>query len=139
MRRESHIGGMTWARFQRGAGVVFYFACILGLSSIPGDDTPRIEIPYLDKVVHFTLYSGLGWMLARTRLRLWLALLTGLLMGAGDEFYQFLTPGRTPSVYDWFADAAGVTAGLLVMRGFLFRKRPGAPDLQNESRRASVE
>lgn len=139
MKHESHIGAMTWARFRRGAAVVLYFAFILGLSSIPGDDTPRIDIPHLDKVVHFLLYSGLGWMLARTRLRLWLALLIGLLMGAGDECYQSLTPGRTPSVYDWLADAAGVTAGLLVMRGFLFRKRPGARDLQNESRRASVE
>lgn len=50
----------------------------------------------------FGLRGGRGWALA---------LIAGAAVGAMDECYQKLVPGRFPSVFDWMADACGAAIG----------------------------
>jgi len=75
-----------------------------------------------DKLIHFAAYAVLAWLLAMAwqasvgrlnarHLKLvWLAV---VFFGAIDEVTQPLV-GRTASVADWLADAAGAVVGLLV-------------------------
>jgi VanZ family protein len=73
---------------------------------------------HLDKVAHFAAYLVLGFFLARGaahwRIAMWWALSMGVAYGASDEWHQSFVPGRSPSVGDWIADAAGSAAGVLI-------------------------
>jgi VanZ family protein len=82
------------------------------------------DLPYFDKLCHFTEYGGLTFLLIRapsltyathasTLLAIWAAILV-VLYGASDELHQAFTPNRVMSGYDLLADtaAAGVVAGL---------------------------
>jgi VanZ family protein len=77
-----------------------------------------------DKLIHFVAYAVLAWLLAsawqasvgRLNARhLKFAWLVVVLYGAIDEITQPLV-GRTMSVADWLADAAGAAVGLIVFR-----------------------
>ena len=82
------------------------------------------DLPYFDKLCHFTEYSGLTFLLIRalsltyatrasTALAVWATILV-VLYGASDELHQAFTPNRVMSGYDLLADAvaAGVVAGV---------------------------
>ena len=82
------------------------------------------DLPYFDKLCHFTEYGGLTFLLIRalsltyatrasTLLAMWAAILV-VLYGASDELHQAFTPDRVMSGYDLLADAvaAGVVAGV---------------------------
>jgi VanZ family protein len=78
----------------------------------------------LDKVAHFLMYGGLGYLLGRGwavagRGMGWVVpVLLALLLGAADELRQAALPTRSAELADWFADAAGITLGfLLALRG----------------------
>jgi VanZ family protein len=93
-------------------------ALILVLTSIPAPPDVTGGIPHLDKVVHFLLYAGQGWLVTRTlrtrRPRLLLAALIGIaLFGAFDEVHQHFF-ARTPSLLDWIADVIGASVGIAV-------------------------
>lgn len=94
---------------------LLYCALILSLSSqsqLP--DTARIS----DKLLHGIEYLIFGFLLLRaltrnrlaqsSRKRLAITLLTGAAFSAFDEYYQSYIPGRFSSVYDWYADVAGI-------------------------------
>jgi VanZ family protein len=83
-----------------------------------------VDLPYFDKLCHFTEYAGLTLLLIRalsltyatrspTALALWAATLV-VFYGASDELHQAFTPKRVMSAYDLLADAtgAGVVAGV---------------------------
>ena len=80
-------------------------------------ESPGIElIAVHDSVVHFLLYTVLGFTLAWARLRgaryhHGVFVLLGIALGVLDEFHQSFVPGRTPAVSDMLADAAGVIMG----------------------------
>lgn len=77
-----------------------------------------------DKLIHFVAYAVLAWLLAtawqasvgRLNTRhlkfVWLVV---VLYGAIDEVTQPLV-GRTMSLADWLADAAGAAIGLMVFQ-----------------------
>lgn len=78
-------------------------------------------VPGADKIIHFCLYFGLAWLGVRaTRpaqdgLRFRSAIgwaLVFLVYGALDEWLQGFV-GRTPSVYDWLADVAGIVVATI--------------------------
>jgi len=111
----------AWGPAVVWAAVLFY------LSSRTGADVPAFfEIN--DKLAHFLLYATLGAALGYGRVRSqgpvshWLLLAVGLLYGVSDEIHQSFVPGRTPSVLDLVADAAGLVAGYA---GYLALIRPG--------------
>jgi VanZ family protein len=91
-------------------------ALILVLTSIPGPPDVPGNIPHLDKVVHFLLYAGQGWLVTRAlRTRRPLSLLGALLgiavFAAFDEWHQQLL-ARDPTVGDWIADILGASVGI---------------------------
>src|SRR5262245_7919181 len=90
--------------------VLAYVALIFILSSQPGLKPP-FRWSNGDKLAHTLEYGGLGFLLVRA-LRTGptgmgpvagglAALAIGMAIGASDETYQRLVPGRESSVLDW--------------------------------------
>jgi len=81
----------------------------------------KINITYLDKILHIIEYSILGYLLIRaynvtisfSYKKLFLvALLTGLLIGGFDEYYQSFLIYRQSSLLDLAADLIGLVIGI---------------------------
>ena len=114
--------------------VILYLCLIFGASSIPGRDVP-VLFPYMDKFEHLAEYSLFGLLLGRAfrftvggqRGRLWAFATVGLggLVGALDELYQRLTPGRTSDVRDWAIDFTAVLLAVFVTQYVRIRPRGG--------------
>ena len=91
-----------------------YAALILGLSSIPGRSLPAIALISQDKLIHIAEYFGFVLILSQAlpgSRPILFAVILATLMGALDERYQLLIPGRESSLADWFADALGAVLG----------------------------
>ncbi len=102
-----------------GLWVGLYAVLIIGLSSVPGNNFPDLQILTYDKLIHLIEYAIFGYLLswtlalriaARAQVMLLTLLLAGT-FGALDETYQLLIPGRDFSYGDWVADLLGVIAG----------------------------
>jgi len=102
--------------------VILYAGVIFAFSSLP--TVP--ELPQKsDKILHFLEYFLLAFLLWRVlaRERFWtleseraLAIvLIGSAYAAFDEIHQSFVPGRYASIYDWFADVAGILGMLTLM------------------------
>ncbi len=97
---------------------------ILAACSIPGSDLPdlNLDLLRLDKVVHFLLFLGLGWLWLRAvprthRYRFALVIGLGTLYAVGTEVYQGLLPwDRTPDPMDAVANMAGLLTAAGVQR-----------------------
>jgi VanZ family protein len=90
-------------------------ALILVLTSIPAPSGPA-TFPYLDKIVHFLMYAGQGWLVARAlRTRRFAALAVALVgiavFGFLDEWHQQFV-SRDPNLFDWIADVIGASVGI---------------------------
>lgn len=109
------------ARFRICWPVIAWMFLIGTLTTVPiSPGTWTQSVPHVDKIVHFLLYLGLGWLLGRA---VWLsegagvglfvlALLGGIVFAAADEWHQQLLPTRQASLEDWLADIAGIWLGL---------------------------
>jgi VanZ family protein len=110
------------ARVGRWILVLLYVAVIFTLSAQPYL-APPFQFRNGDKLAHTLEYGGLAVLLVRAvRGRNgWdrplagglLALVIGLAIGAGDERFQSMIPGRDCSLLDWMADAGGSILGQL--------------------------
>lgn len=109
-----------------------YWIAIFVLMHRPLGELGRPPFPWADKVVHFALYFGLTWLgawrlrtypgrLTRPSLFLWAGVFAAY--GGIDEWLQSYV-GRTMSLFDWFADVAGVATASLVIS---LSKRPEKP------------
>lgn len=110
--------------------VVLWAGAILVVTTVPLPEGPDGGVRHLDKLVHGTMYFGLGWTVARALHRtgrstggaLALALVAAAGFAALDEWHQSWV-GRDPALGDWTADAVGLVAGLGL---FLWlRREPG--------------
>ncbi len=105
---------------------------IIGGSSVPGKNIPEVFSFTPDKLIHCLEYAVLGFFLFR-----WLRLeyvsntlsrislttyVLGSLIGAIDENYQRLTPGRSPDFWDWLLDSVGVILAVILMNYLAKRK-----------------
>ncbi|MEW6238386.1 MAG: VanZ family protein [Candidatus Omnitrophota bacterium] len=96
------------------------------------------EIPvwmfYFDKAVHAILFGLLCFLLLRawvagewaktTNLTFSLSILFTTLYGVSDEIHQRFVPGRTPSLGDVTADAAGAILVCLAIWAIQLRRLP---------------
>ncbi|MBI5144007.1 MAG: VanZ family protein [Candidatus Omnitrophica bacterium] len=109
--------------------VVIWMAAIFILSSIPGEDFPKIGIPNFDKFVHFFEFFMLGLLLIRaflnshfnlspTKLILLSASLAAL-YALSDEWHQYFISNRMPDSIDLLTDIIGSSVGI-----FIYRKYP---------------
>lgn len=103
-------------------GVILYALLIIGLSSIPGHSLPDVKWLSHDKLIHLCEYMVFGFLVSAARAaytpeagRLYAStLLLAGIFAALDEAYQFVIPGRLPSIRDWVADVIGVAIGGLI-------------------------
>ena len=78
---------------------------------------------YIRKGAHVTEYAVLGILLVLTfaaygfRRAGTLALITGILYAALDEYHQRFVPGRSGEIKDVLIDACGLLLGLAAVRG----------------------
>jgi VanZ family protein len=100
---------------------VAWAVCILVATWIPGATLPRVNAPPgTDKVVHFLFFAVLGYltlasMRGRGNVRAVLVVLIVIAMfGAMDEYVQQFIPGRSMELFDWLADLAGASVGLML-------------------------
>ncbi len=96
-----------------------WMAVILSVSSIPEPTLQKVGFSVKDYLAHGVEYSILGFLSLRLvraegKKLPWswlLVVLVAFCMGAVDETYQRLIPGRTPSWSDFAADLVGSLAG----------------------------
>jgi VanZ family protein len=88
-----------------------------------------INIPYLDKIVHFGMYFSLSLSIyvenrksITSGERLLLASLVPLSYGILMEILQMFTATRSASLGDGIADLAGIIFALIVWRSFLSKR-----------------
>lgn len=104
---------------------------LFSLFSFPDDVSGGIEIPYLDKIVHFAFHCVLV-VLAVCALRerkqrefnLKKALIRffvfSLVYGVMIEVLQYLMPfGRSAEIYDVFANILGAKLGVLLIKRYI--------------------
>jgi VanZ family protein len=93
----------------------------------------KAYIPFMDKAIHLIEFSVLGFLLSfgcflssrfRLKLKIYLTLLSGTLLGALDELHQYFVPGRSTEILDWIADVLGILVGLFIFIS-LFRRAKG--------------
>lgn len=108
---------------------------ILALCTLPGQDLPEINIISIDKIGHFGIFAGFGWLWMRAFPRLDLArrsryvLLGGLAYAGLTEIYQGIMPfGREADLWDAVANAAGLLVGV----GIHWR-RTASPNSRNRT------
>lgn len=119
---------LVWRR----VGVIAVMLTILAGSSVPGNSIPKVFELTPDKFIHCFEYIVFGCFLFRwLRLELVyatsmkinsLTFLLGSLMGAIDECYQRLIPGRSSDVWDWAIDTVGISLAIFVMTYVVKRK-----------------
>ena len=107
--------------FYWGPAILFagFIFALSSLSAIP--EMPKKS----DKILHFLEYFFLALLLWRAFAceRFWTlesgrviaVVLIGCLYAASDEIHQSYVPGRFASIYDWFADVAGILGMLTLM------------------------
>jgi len=102
------------------AGMIFY------LSSLRGDIFPS-KVDNWDKLFHFFLYAGFGYVLIRflktcvvfeSKVHFGrIYLLIGCLYALSDEVHQIFVPLRNFSFGDLFADTLGLISSLKIFGG----------------------
>jgi VanZ family protein len=107
---------LYWAPVILYAGVIFALSSLSAVMEMPKES---------DKILHFLEYFFFAFLLWRAfaRERLWtlesgrfiMVALIGSLYAASDEIHQSYVPGRYASIYDWFADVAGILGMLTLL------------------------
>jgi hypothetical protein len=97
--------------------VLLYITLIIGLSSRPNLASP-FHFFNGDKLAHVMEYFVLGWLMVRALRHSFfsrsvlaavlLAITLGVMVGAGDEWFQSFIPGRDSSARDLLADFLGI-------------------------------
>ncbi|WP_247074590.1 VanZ family protein [Cellulophaga sp. F20128] len=110
------------------------FVAFLSLFSFSGTDLPTVQIPHLDKLVHFTFYfvaSVLGTLAIKEcsgspkigKRVVWY--LVGSLIAYGiiiEVLQSKFTATRSGEILDFVANTIGVFAGIIVARFLFLRK-----------------
>ncbi|CAB4243179.1 VanZ like family protein (modular protein) [Methylacidimicrobium sp. AP8] len=115
-----------------------YALLLLSLSSIPGANLPREVSRVNDKLLHGIAYSGAGLLARLAGGSTPAATAAVAILGALDENYQRLIPGRTPDPFDWAADLSGGFLGA-VLAALVERHRRASRRLQQADRCSQSE
>jgi VanZ family protein len=94
--------------------VILYAGLIFTISSFPLPP-PKVEIPFIDKLIHLVEYGILGFLFYRalkvSRLAkqvFILAVIFSIFYALSDEIHQYFVPGREFDLWDLAADSLGV-------------------------------
>ncbi len=113
-----------FVRYQLPA--ILWALLIFASSSIPGRVFPHVNIPNIDKIVHFAYYFIFAILVAialkhQTRFRdlskssLMMSFLLATAYGVSDEAHQLFVAGRTSDPHDLVADMAGALMAVGVL------------------------
>ena len=118
-------------------GFIFWFwlIFILIISILPGgpemkaefnDKSIRIDyllhfIAYFSLAIFYLLWKANKYFIIKPHL-LYSFLIGGFILAAGSEGIQSLIPGRTFNPYDFYANAAGIIAGVITPKLFFHQK-----------------
>jgi VanZ family protein len=109
--------------------LAFWSLLILGIALTPGSHITRLPevslLPHADKLIHFLLFAGFGFihtvtLLQRKRRKITAyfcssVLITGILFGGATEILQLVLPiERDGSLADLLANSLGVLGGLVL-------------------------
>jgi VanZ family protein len=114
-------------QFAAYAPAILMAAVLLFVGTRERIPVPPTELP-VDKVGHFMMYGVLGalaawgWLRADRWPRAVIPFALAVSIGLLDELLQTMVPGRTAELGDWIADAAGVSAGFLLVVRLLGRR-----------------
>jgi VanZ family protein len=108
-----------------------WFLGIFVLSSIPGDQLPKLNFLWADKFEHLIAYLvgtfcfGM-WLMPRkpTWPAWWLLIVFAATSGGLDEFHQAFTPNRSGlDLLDWVADLVGGSLACFIVPGVFQKKK----------------
>jgi VanZ family protein len=140
-----HSAYVTPARWPSALPLISWCILIFVLSSLPGTSYPQVTWPFADKLVHLSLYAGLGVCAALyftcRNYSAPVPVLFGMLYGISDELHQVFIPARSCSVADWAADCLGVFLGVLLFRRLYYSLQNCrlTPDVSNPNTSESME
>lgn len=112
--------------------LIGYCLLIFILSSIPGENFPKVDFEFSDKIVHLAVYSVLYILFFYSlknqskyvKLRdnaLEFSILFTSLYGVTDEIHQYFVLNRSCEFMDWVADTAGALLMYFILR-YKFKK-----------------
>lgn len=84
---------------------------------LPGQATPSVALPGLDKAIHALVFAVPVWLLARLTGRV--LLVAGIFVGhaiASEIIQARLIPGRMGDPWDLLADLLGIAAAVIAVR-----------------------
>ena len=95
---------------------------ILGVSSLPSENIPKLMLLNFDKLIHLVEYFILGVLLMKSMKNISTKMLIyvipfGIFFGIMDEYLQSFILGRFSSSLDVLADTIGVVIGSLLVIG----------------------
>ncbi|MBZ0098902.1 MAG: VanZ family protein [Taibaiella sp.] len=104
--------------------LLIFILCLL-----PGNELPKVNVPFIDKWAHVVLFAGFSflWLCAGPTGRLtnlFILLVVSIFVGWLVEYIQgAFVPGRYQDDMDILADAAGGLAGILLFVLFYYIAR----------------
>ena len=91
-------------------------------------ETPFLDIPHLDKLVHFGIFGLLSWLMIRGLLKfnevkdkitpIVISLVFPTIYGGIIEILQHFIPGRGPDILDFLANTLGILMGVVTFLMF---------------------
>tara|TARA_B110000116_G_scaffold258708_1_gene260110 strand:- start:33 stop:380 length:348 start_codon:yes stop_codon:yes gene_type:complete len=102
--------------------LLIYMLLILGVSSLPSENIPKLMLLNFDKLIHLVEYFILGVLLMKSMKNISTKMLIyvipfGIFFGIMDEYLQSFILGRFSSSLDVLADTIGVVIGSLLVIG----------------------
>ncbi len=113
-----------YLKFLRTWLFISYLCIIIYLTLTPANDIIFfMNLWRYDKIVHFTEYLGVGFLLINmlkikplTPQHWKYAIIFLLIFPVIDEFVQYFSPSRIPDVFDAFADICGGFLGAYIRK-----------------------
>ena len=107
--------------------VLIYCLLIFIQSSYPSPkNIQNLNLPYIDKLIHFAVYAILGMLFFRVfrtqrfkenvNMVMALSILSSSFCGMSDEIHQYFVPYRDADIMDFFADVMGSICGVCVFK-----------------------
>jgi VanZ family protein len=100
--------------------LLIWIGAILSVSSVPGPTLDKVGFSIQDGLAHGLEYAVLGFLAYRRQVlqrrsgiatAMLASCLLAAVVGAVDETYQLLIPGRVTDPSDWIADVSGAAVG----------------------------
>ncbi len=94
--------------------LILWALIIFSISSLPHEEKEKGLKYGMDKVIHFSIYSYLGYLSSKV-FGVYGAV-GAAMFAVADEMHQMVIPGREASIIDLLANLSGVGFGYLIFK-----------------------